>query len=73
MNKTIRALQFFNRKVKFEDYFYNISISKYDVTLQGNYNSEVSKKLFKMKFKGEVDKDYGYLIFKRNNIKVILT
>ena len=73
MNKAIRALQFFNRKVKFENYFYNISISKYDITFQGYYNSNIVKELVGLKFKYKIDKDYGYTIFERDYIRIFLT
>lgn len=73
MNKTIRILQFFNRKIKFDNYFYNISIDRSGVTLQGYYNSNLVKELLRLKFIYKIDKSYGYIILERNEIKVLLT
>lgn len=73
MNKTIRALQFFNRKIKFDNYFYNISIDRNGIALQGYYNSNLVKELLRLKFIYKIDKSYGYIILERNEIKVLLT
>lgn len=54
--------------------FYVISIGPYSNSLQANYNSGLSLKLTKLKFKSSVDADVnGFVNFNRGNIAIVLT
>lgn len=52
--------------------FYCISIRKNNISFQGNYNSEVARKLTELGYAHRIDKA-GYIHFESEKIEVILT
>lgn len=53
-------------------WFYSISIDSCGIKLQGDLTREMFKYLVKHNFQSEIDVKYGWINFKKNNIRIIL-
>lgn len=71
MKHNLRKLQLIVRKINV-GLFYNISVSKWDISFSAEYSPIIVKYLSTHKFSMKIDSS-GFIIFERGTIRVALT